>query len=155
MQSPKNVPWLALTLSGVALLGCVTLAVSQQQKDEHLRLPEDVEKSEEEETTVRLGALEVAVDPETGDIRPLTNREAAQLAREMRRRFRHRDIGEPTLRSDGAMSLVVVPNVLSYSTARVQPDGSVALDCAGSTEDAIEHLTHLVETRDSEPQGAK
>ena len=64
---------------------------------------------------------------------------------EMRKRFKPREIGEPTVRPDGSLSAIVVPNVFRFSVARIDGDGKVRLDCAESTEDAIEHLTHSAE----------
>lgn len=131
---------LALVAAGAAILGFVTISFSQEARKKE-EAPSGARLASDE-PVVDLGGLRVAIDPETGDLRPLTKQEAARLAREMRRRFAPRDIGEPTLRPDGAMSAVVVPNVLRFSVAKIQDDGTVALDCTEGNEDAIEHLTH-------------
>jgi hypothetical protein len=94
---------------------------------------------------VHLGGLRIAVDPKTGELRPLTKQEAAKLATEMRRRFKPRDIGAPARHPDGSMSAIVAPNVLRFSTARIAEDGSVKVDCAESKDEAIELLTSPAE----------
>jgi hypothetical protein len=108
-----------------------------QQEEKKVATGEDVK--------VQLGSLQIAVDPQTGDLRPLTKQEANRLANEMRKRFPSRVIGEPKVRPDGSLSAVVMPNILRLSVANIGSDGKVQIECAGSTEDAIEHLTHLAQ----------
>jgi hypothetical protein len=92
-------------------------------------------------SVVTLGGVRIAIDPKTGDLRPLTPAESKKLADEMRRRFKPRDLQSPTLRPDGAMSAVVAPNVLRFSVARIRPDGSVTTSCVEGSRKAVEQLT--------------
>jgi len=140
MNARRALRWLALALTAAAAFGIVTVSASQHEEDEEKSVGSE---RAQEAPMVHLGSLRVAVDPETGELRPLTKQEAARLANEMRKLFKPRDIGEPTLRPDGAMSAIVAPNVLRFEVATVQDDGTVSLDCTDGTEDAIEHLTHL------------
>lgn len=94
-----------------------------------------------ESSVVTLGGVRIAIDPKTGDLRPLTPAEAKKLADEMHRLFKPRDLQSPTLRPDGAMSAVVAPNVLRFSVARIRPDGSVTTSCVEGSRKAIEQLT--------------
>jgi hypothetical protein len=147
MNGPRVVRWLALALLGASTVGLVRVSASPEapQGKEEKQKPAAVEAAPPQDVKLQLGALQVAIDSETGELRPLTRQEAAHLANEMRKRFKPREIGEPTLRPDGSLSAIVVPNVFRFSVARIDGDGEVRLDCAESTEDAIEHLTHTAE----------
>jgi hypothetical protein len=144
MKIPSLSRWLALAFLGASTVGFVSVAASPQTPEEPAQ-KEEKKVAPAEDVKVQLGSLQVAVDPQTGDLRPLTKQEAARLANEMRRRFPPRAIGEPKVRPDGSLSAVVMPNVLRFSVANIGSDGKAQIDCAGGTEDAIEHLTHLAE----------
>ena len=146
MNGPRVVRWLALAFLGASTVGFVTVSASPQAPgNEEEQKSAAAEVAPTEDVKLQLGALQVAIDSETGELRPLTRQEAAHLANEMRKRFKPREIGEPTLRPDGSLSAIVVPNVFRFSVARIDGDGKVRLDCAESTEDAVEHLTHSAE----------
>ncbi len=96
--------------------------------------------SEPADTQVTLGGMRVSIDPVTGDLRPLTPAEANRMAREMRQMFAPRTLGEPIERRDGTRSLVVAPNVLRFSVARIGEDGRAEIDCVDGEESATEFL---------------
>ena len=104
---------------------------------------------------VNLGAMSVAVDPQSGALRPLTREEARELARQMRQLFPPRTLKAPTVNPDGSLSAVVMPNFLRYSVARVQSDSKVALQCADSREGAIEFLTSPAAEADTHSPAAE
>ena len=91
----------------------------------------------DEKKEVALGDLRIAVDPKTGELRPLTPGEAKKLQDAMRKRFPAREV-ELTRRPDGALSSVVAPNLLTFSVARIGEDGKVTRTCAGTPEEALE-----------------
>jgi alkanesulfonate monooxygenase SsuD/methylene tetrahydromethanopterin reductase-like flavin-dependent oxidoreductase (luciferase family) len=91
------------------------------------------------EKEVSLGDLRIAVDPETGELRPLTPGEARKLTDEMKKRFPAREVAL-TQRPDGALSSVVAPNLLAFSVARVSADGTLETSCVGSPEQALAAL---------------
>ena len=93
----------------------------------------------QEKKEVALGDLRIAVDPKTGELRPLTPAEARRLTDEMKKRFPAREI-ELTQRPDGALSSVVAPNLLTFSVARVGRDGKLEKSCAGSPAQALERV---------------
>jgi hypothetical protein len=99
----------------------------------------DTAAKEPAETTVTVGSVTVGVDPKTGDIRPLTAAEAARLAREMNRLFKPRELRR-VQNPDGSLSAIVSPNVLRFSVARIEADGTVSRECAPSQETALEFL---------------
>jgi len=89
---------------------------------------------------VAVGNLRIAVDPETGELRPLTRAEARALTREMKRLFPDREM-ELRERPDGSLSAVAAPNVVSYSVARVGSDGELMVECAAGRDAALDFLT--------------
>lgn len=138
--------WLLSLLGGAtaALLCAAAVApVSGEEGDEPQRprtTQSDRAGSDSEETTVTVGSVTVGVDPRTGDIRPLSAAEAARLSREMRRLFKPRAL-ERVARPDGTLSAIVSPNVLRFSLARIEADGTVSRTCAPGQESALEFLT--------------
>lgn len=84
--------------------------------------------------------MQIAIDPETGDLQPLTKAQAKQLAKEMRKMFPSR-AEVATEHPDGSVSAVVMPNVLRLSVARIEDDGKVSVDCAEGVDNAIDFVT--------------
>lgn len=139
MQKAQKTRW---PLAAVALALLVGTPGSALVVAEEGRKPaeEGQKPAEEKSVDVTIGSVSIAVDPETGDLRPLSRAEARELAREMRRLFKSRDL-ELKEAGDGVLSAVAAPNVLSYTMARVGEDGEPVLECAPGREAAIEQLT--------------
>ncbi len=138
-----------------ALLGAALVAVLSMSASLVIKAPKELPNSaveaiamepSHENVMVQIGAAQVAVDPATGDLRPLSKAEAKKLAREMRKMFKPRQVDEPTLRSDGALSAIAAPNVLRFSVARVQGDGTLAVEHADGVETAINLMTETQTT---------
>lgn len=98
---------------------------------------------------VTLGGMRVAVDPKTGELRPLTPAEARKLSDQMRLLFPERAVDAPTVRPDGSLSAVVAPNNLRFSVARVWAGGRIETHC---TEGPKEALGFLTEAKSAEPE---
>lgn len=98
----------------------------------------DVVKADD--AVVTIGDLRVAVDPKTGELRPLTPAEAKKLQDEMKKKFPARTLDAPTVRSDGSLSAVVAPNTLRFSVARTDASGRVEAECTESQGEALEFL---------------
>jgi hypothetical protein len=96
--------------------------------------------TEARDSTVEIGNVAVAVDPKTGEIRPLTKAQAAKLALEMRKLFTPREL-KRVAHPDGSLSAVVAPNVVEYALVRVEPDGTVSRTYADSEEKAVKFMT--------------
>ena len=151
--------WWFLSLLGVAtavaLASGSAMAVPQGsgEADEQTAVAEPSASSPDEtpEATVTIGGMRVGVDPETGEIQPLSKAEAAKLAREMRKLFKPRKL-ERIENSDGSLSAIVSPNVLRYSVARVEADGTVSQDCVESPDAALELLSRTESTRKTQPE---
>jgi hypothetical protein len=102
--------------------------------------PDTASDTEARDSTVTIGDVAVAVDPRTGQIRPLTKAEAAKLAVEMRKLFKPREL-KRVAHPDGSLSAVVAPNVLEYALVRIEPDGTVSRTYADSEEEALKFTT--------------
>lgn len=135
MSKSTNRKRLGALLGAAGLLTALGVGVA-------IALDDDAqEPGEVREAAVTLGGIQVAVDPQTGELRPLSNAEAQQLAKEMRRRFPPRSVTAPRVAPDGTLSSVVMPNVLRLSVARVGADGKVAVECADGVEKAVDFMT--------------
>jgi hypothetical protein len=109
-----------------AVLGAVLLLVASggvraddakaDHKESTGQARAEVRQRADESSVVTIGAMRVAVDPKTGDLRPLTPAEARKLADEMRRLFKPRELTAPTQRPDGALSA-------AHGIANNQPTG--------------------------------
>jgi len=135
--------WLLALLAVAAMAATglgVAVAASQDSSAETVS-EADSTKDEVQPIPVTLGGLQVSVDPETGELQPLSKAEARALADQMRRMFPPKTIDEATVRPDGSLAAVVVPNVLRLSVARVRSDGKVSLDCTDDLEGAIQFMT--------------
>lgn len=103
------------------------------------RTPPTVAASEKD-AVVTIGALRVAVDPKTGELRQMTPGEAKKLQDAMRKLFPERVLDAPTVRSDGSLSAVVAPNTLRFSVAHTGPGGRVETECTDSQSEALKFL---------------
>ncbi len=96
---------------------------------------------EERYTPIEVLGLQVAIDRETGQLRPPTRRERARLARGMQALFRgvQRDLRSFEL-PDGTVGLELDFALLDFAVAKVLPDGSLEMDCVDGVEPATEWL---------------
>ncbi len=96
---------------------------------------------EERYTPIEVLGLQVAIDRETGQLRPPTRLEREHLARGMQALFSG---VQPNLRSfelpDGTVGLELDLALLDFAVAKVLPDGSVAMNCVDGAEPATEWL---------------
>jgi hypothetical protein len=91
------------------------------------------------EPAVTLGSMNVAIDPQTGQLRPLTPAEQKRLVAEMKKLFSVK-AHDPVLHADGMISTVLGTEYLSFSVARLTADGSIERECAASQESALAFL---------------
>jgi hypothetical protein len=95
--------------------------------------------TEARDSTVEIGNVAVAVDPKTGELRPLTKAEAAKLALEMRKLFKPREL-KRVAHPDGSLSAVVAPNVMEYALVRIEADGTISRTHADSEKEALKFM---------------
>lgn len=90
---------------------------------------------------VTFAGMQIAVDPETGEIRPPSEAEARRLSAAMQKMFGkrvHRSM--PRVTKSGDMAVVLGFEHFNYSIARVDAEGDVQLDCAAGAHEAHELL---------------
>lgn len=138
MHRSQKIRWPLAAVALAALLGTPGSALVVAEEGQEPAV--ENKPAEEKSVDVTIGSVSIAVDPETGDLRPLSRAEARELAREMRRLFKSRDLELKEAR-DGVLSAVAAPNVLSYTVARVGENGEPVLECAPGREGAVEQLT--------------
>jgi hypothetical protein len=130
--------WLLLgSATASVILGTTVATAGDDERSTTQIAPSDAEARD---STVAIGDVAVAVNPKTGEIRPLTKAEAAKLALEMRKLFKPREL-KRVAHPDGSLSAVVAPNVLEYALVRVEPNGTVSRTYADSEEEALKFMT--------------
>jgi len=143
------------TAAAAALAGGVALALPQGGDEAEQKASPAAQSLRSEsaanQATVTIGSMAVGVDPKTGEIQPLTKAQAAKLAVEMRKLFKPRAL-QRVENPDGSLSAVVAPNVLRYSVARIEADGTVSSECAPSQEAALEFLARAKATPKPKPE---
>jgi hypothetical protein len=129
---------LVLALAGFQAMAEEPQAAEQPQPSRQLELTEDGYMP----TTI--AGVRIFVDPETGQMRPPSDAEAAQLAVAMKRMFsqplNHVANVAPVEHADGTVSLVLDPSYLSQSVLRIDENGEVHTDCVGDLHTALEVL---------------
>jgi hypothetical protein len=80
--------------------------------------------------TVKVAGRDVQVDPQTGQIRPLTPQEAQQLADGLKDMLKPNADGLVAVQNaDGSVSMDLQDHYRNVTVARVNEDGSVAQSC--------------------------
>ena len=123
---------LLLGLFGIALLlATSTLAAAQKS----------VETKPEHYANVPFAGQSVAVDPQTGKLRPPTPEEARQLGMALRK-YLSRSSQGLTVKThpNGAQSVDLQGRFQSVSLAKINPDGSASEKCVTSMQQAEQFL---------------
>jgi hypothetical protein len=124
--------------AGSVLAACaVALLVAAAIPADAETPPETTVEIQQPEVTV--DGMNVAIDPETGHVRPLTPAEQRKLAAAMKKQFGVK-AHPPVVHADGTLSVFVGTDYVSYSVARVAEDGSILRQCAEDQESAITFL---------------
>ena len=113
------------------LLAVGTLAAAQKPGN----------KNSEHYTNVPFAGQTVAVDPQTGKLRPPTPEEARQLAMALRN-YLNRSSQGLTVKThlNGAQSVDLQGRFQSVSLAKINPDGSASEKCVTSMQQAEQFL---------------
>jgi len=98
-----------------------------------------------------LSAAKVGKDPGSDALRPVTPEEDAVLSGELRKAWGKRKPHAAKTLSDGTTSLVVAPQFLSVSVAKVGADGSASWKCAHGAEKAAK-IIEVAATPSQAPQ---
>lgn len=151
----KNTLWFALGLAALLALSAGSPALAEDSAAEETQVVEPTSDATAAEADgnyvpVTFAGMKVYVDQETGRMRPPTASETQQLARQMRAMFKEKRVThQPVVDKSGSMSLVVAPDHLNFTVARIDDAGQVHMDCAQDLEEGLEVLEH---TAVSQPQ---
>src|SRR4029450_2988184 len=87
--------------------------------------------------TVKVAGRDVQVDPQTGQIKPLSSQEAQQMAEGLKKMLNRSTDGlEPVKEADGSISLDLQGRFKNVAVARVNQDGSIEQSCVDTPEAA-------------------
>ena len=118
---------LALTLAAAAALATVAAAA-------------DSRKPRTDAGRAGVGGMQVAIDPETGRLRQPTPEEARELAAGLAKLMAAAPKSEVSYHADGAVSLVLGADSLSFAVARLDADAGVAHACVDDPAQALAFL---------------
>jgi hypothetical protein len=126
---------LCLTAAASFAVGGATL-ISRHRAS--VASPRSVEASTERKyTTVKVAGRDVQVDPQTGQIRPLTPEEARHLAEGLKTMLNKSTEGlAQEQHPDGTVSMNLQDRFQNVTVARINTDGSVEHSCVDNPEAA-------------------
>lgn len=110
---------------------------------------ETTEAAAEKAHEVTFAGMKIAIDPETGRMRPPTARESKRLERKMRRMFRkihrHHESSGLVAYSGTNRSAVLDQSHLNFEVLHIDAEGNLVGQCVNGTEPAAESLANVVE----------
>jgi hypothetical protein len=99
--------------------------------------PAATSKQQPNYITVKVGGRDVQVDPQTGQIKPLTPQEAQELADGLKGMFNKSTEGLVAVREpDGSLSMDLKGRFQNVTVARMNEDGTVSESCVDNPEAA-------------------
>ena len=132
-----------IVVIGVTLLAVVTAtAISRRRStvlaSRQVSVPQNAYSNVGEKyVTVRVAGRDVQVDPQTGQVKPLTPEEAKQLADGLKVMLNRSTDGLTQVRhSDGSVSTDLEGRFQNVAVAKTNPDGTITQSCIDSPEAA-------------------
>ena len=142
-KSPKrlrnNFPLLiAVGVIAVIALGAITVISRQKSEARVSDVPSAAtSKQPPNYITVKVAGRDVQVDPQTGQIKPLSPQEAQQLAEQLKGMFNKSTEGLAAVREpDGSITMDLQGRFQNVTVARTNEDGSVETSCVDNPEAA-------------------
>jgi hypothetical protein len=142
-KTPKrlknNFPLLIVVgVIAVVALGAITVISRQKSEARASSVPSAVtSKPQPNYITVKVAGRDVQVDPQTGQIKPLSPQEAQQLAEQLKGMFNKSTDGLEAVRErDGSISMDLKGRFQNVTVARTNEDGSVETSCVDNPEAA-------------------
>ena len=128
----KTLPWLAAVC--LCLLGTMVALADQNatKSDPSRRTAPAVG-----DLQVPVAGMQVAIDPKTGRLRPLTQEQSRALAEALRQRFRTPSSPLEVIQAENGAVAVQLPEDFDETVLlRTHEDGTETLDCMSATEAA-------------------
>ena len=122
-------------------LGAITV-ISRQKRDNNSSAQADAKMVAASKTpgnlvTVKVAGQNLKVDPQTGQIQPLSPQEAQQLADGLKGMLNRSTDGlVPVTEADGSVSMDLQGRFQNVTVARINQDGSVSESCVDNPEAA-------------------
>ena len=125
----------------VLVVGAVTVVSRQNARVKESKKQETVtvapNKPNKNYVTVKVGGQDVQIDPQTGDIQPLTPQEAETLAAGLKPMLNKSTEGLVQVQhSDGSVSVDLEGRFQNVTVARVNKDGTVSQSCVDNPRSA-------------------
>jgi hypothetical protein len=132
---------LLIVVGVIAVLALAAVTVISRQKGETKVSSTPAEsatrKAQPNFITVKVGGRDVQVDPQTGQIKPLTPQEAQQLADGLKGMFNKSTEGLVAVREpDGSLSMDLKGRFQNVTVARMNDDGTLSQSCVDNPEAA-------------------
>ena len=139
-NSAKRFPRLpAITIATLVIfaIGAVTVlsrqSVTPDKSNDHERRSAVADKPAKNHLALKVAGQDVPVDPKTGLIRPLTQREAERLAQGLKEMINTSTEGlEEVHHADGSVSVDLEGRFQSVTVARKNKDGSTTTSCVNN-----------------------
>lgn len=134
-----------ITLAAILVVafGAVTVISRHQSEKSTVSAADYVRVSKQRDSsnfvTVKVAGREVQVNPQTGQIKPLSPQEAQQLAEGLRVMLNRSSEGLDQVRhADGSVTVDLQGRFQNVTVARVNDDGSVTRSCIDNPEAAAD-----------------
>ena len=127
---------IAVAIVGVIVAAAVIAVASRRRGAETNSKLTDA-SAEKKYVTVKVAGREVQVDPQTGQIKPLSPEEAKNLADGLKNMFNRSTEGLNQVRhADGSLSIDLQGRFQSVAVARINADGAVEQSCVDTPQAA-------------------
>ncbi len=88
-----------------------------------------------------VAGMQVSIDETTGELRPATAEEAANLAQQWRQMFVPRKTAPRAFTTkSGATAVELTPDMLKFTVVRIEADGSLTTGHANGQQEALEYI---------------
>ena len=130
-----------LSVIAVLIVGAVTVLSRQTAKGKESKKQETISvapiKPNKKYVTVKVAGQDVQIDPQTGDIQPLTAQEAEKLAAGLKPMLNKSTEGLVQVQHpDGSVTMDLEGRFQNVTVARVNKDGSVSQSCVDNPRSA-------------------
>ncbi|MEM7349740.1 MAG: hypothetical protein AAF657_02970 [Acidobacteriota bacterium] len=132
----KRHQWFKLSLIACLALGLGAPALADSPK------PATTAETEAASAPLMMRGMQLFKDAETGELRAPTAKEAATLDAQFRKMFSNFQKTQPqVIQLKSGTTMIPVPNnLLKFSAARVEADGSLTMGCIQSPQRTLEFI---------------
>jgi hypothetical protein len=130
---------IVLVVAAIIALAAITVASKQLGNSSETAVKAATAESGKKYVTVKVAGRDVQVDPQTGQIKPLTADEAKQLADGLKTMLNKSTDGLVQVQNaDGSVSMDLQGRFQNVAVARVNADGTLEQSCLDDPEQAAQ-----------------